>query len=95
MNFQFNYQVRPLEIEAKARSALNVLLLIELYWYFQDILMKPLRIATQQFAATYPNVENQVDLLTHMNNGEYPGCEDIDINAAAYLADEFEQLTTN
>lgn len=86
--------MRPLEIEAKARSALNVLLLVELYWYFNDILMKPLQIATQQFSETYPNVDNQVDLMTHMNNGEYPGSENIDINGAGDLEDAFLELST-
>lgn len=90
--FQFNYRVRPLEDEALIRSALNVLLLVELYWFLNDVLIKPLQIATQKFAETHVNVESQVDLMTHMNKGEYPGSEDIDINAALDLEEVFGEL---
>lgn len=77
------------------RSALSALLLTELYWLFNDILMKPLHIATQQFSETCTNVDNQVDLMTNLNYNRFPGAEDININADADLEEAFGYLDTN
>lgn len=84
--------MRPLDKNALLRSALTVQLLAELYWHFNDVLMTPLRIASQQFSDIYPNIENQVDLLNEMNNDAYPGVENIDINAAKELEETFRVL---
>lgn len=54
--------------------------------------MRPLRVATQQFADIYPNVENQVDLVMKISNGEYPGVGNIEIDAAKQLEDAFAKL---
>lgn len=93
--FQFNYQNRPLQKEALIRSALTVLLLVELYWHLYGIIMKPLRTATEQFQDIYRNIEDQADLFTNVNRGTYPGVGNIDINAANDLKEAFESLHTN
>lgn len=91
---QFNFGVRPLEKNALLRSALNVQLLTELYWYLNDVLMTPLRIASEQFSDIYPSIENQVELMTEMSDGAYPGVEKININAAKELEETFKDLRT-
>lgn len=93
--FQFDYQIRPLSHEALFLSAFNVLLLEHLYWYFNDILMKPLHIATQQFSVTCVDVDNQVDLMNHMNYNRFPGIENIDLNAVVDLEEAFKNLNSN
>lgn len=82
-------------MDAKLRSALNVQLLTELYWFLNDVLMTPVRIASQQFSGIYQRVDNQVDLMTEMNDGAYVGVENIDINGPQYLEETFETLRTD
>lgn len=60
-----------------------------------DILMKPVYIASKQFSEIYPNVEHQVDLMMHMNKKEYPGNENIELNAIEHLEDELQLLDLN
>lgn len=60
-----------------------------------DILMRPLYIASKQFAQTYPNVSHQVDLMMHMNKQIYPGSENIDLNAIELLDKELELVDLN
>lgn len=60
-----------------------------------DILMKPLQIATAKFAETYVNEPNQVNVMVSMNNKEYPGINGIDISAVEQLEEEFKFLQTD
>lgn len=80
---QFDYGARPLQDDAKLRSALSVQLLMELYWHFNDILMRPLRVATQQFSDIRPSVENLK-----------PDVKNIDLNEASKLEELFADFLT-
>lgn len=89
---QFDYQRRPLSAEAMIHAALNALLLVKLYWCFNNILMKPLKIASRQFSEIYQSIENSVDLMTQVSNGAYPGAENIDNTTAQDLTEMFQNL---
>lgn len=54
-----------------------------------DILMKPLQLATAKFAELYQRVENQVDLMVNVNNGEHPGVEEIELSGVEQLDEAF------
>lgn len=87
--------IRPLPKEAVIRAALNGILLMKMYWHMNDILMKPVYIASKQFSQIYPNVEHQVDLMMNMNHKVHPGVENIELNAVEYMNDKLNMLDVN
>lgn len=89
---QFDYEMRPIVQEALIRAALNGLLLMKLYWHMNDLLVKPLRAATNVFSQIYMNVNHPVDLMTHMHNGQYPGVEKVSIKTVDQVSDAFSSL---
>lgn len=60
-----------------------------------DILMKPVYIASKKFSEIYPSVEHQVDLMVLMNNKKHPGADEIELNAMDYLDEELQFLDVN
>lgn len=57
-----------------------------------DLLLKPIYMASKQFGKIYPNVEQMVDLMILLNNKEHPGSEKIELNAIQHLNDELQLL---
>lgn len=67
---------------------------MKLYFNFVNILHQPLKVASKDVSKTYQTVHHQVDLMTTMNNREYPGIENVNINGIDEMHAAFEDLQT-
>lgn len=77
-------------------AAHKVILVVKMFWHLMhDILLLPLMIESENFTTSYSVLPNQVDVMDHVNNGEHPGIENIDINGLDNLNDAHSVFKNN